>query len=231
VRGLERIPEKGAALLVGNHSGGVMPPDAPVLAVPFFDRFGVDRAIFLLSHDIVFRTPFSWVLRKWGMMPAARANTSLALGAGHLVFVFPGGDHDAFRPTSLSAKIDFAGRKGFIDVALEAGVPLVPVVSIGGQETQLFLTRGEALAEWSPLRGMVRSKLWPISFGFPLGLTMGGINLPLPAKITTQVLEPIDLRSEFGSDPSRDGVYAHLTRVMQAALDELAAERRFPILG
>jgi len=231
VRGIERIPQSGGLLLVGNHSGGLMPPDAPILAVPFFEHFGVERGLFLLSHDIVFWTPFGWALRKWGMMPASRANTRLALRAGHAVFVFPGGDYDVFRPTSLSAKIDFGGRKGFIEIALEENVPIVPVVSIGGQETQLFLTRGESLAKWSPLGSVFRSKLFPITFGFPLGFSLGGVNLPLPAKITTEVLEPIHLGLRFGDRPDRDEIYELVTATLQTALDRLARERRLPILG
>ncbi|MCC6847728.1 MAG: acyltransferase family protein [Deltaproteobacteria bacterium] len=231
VRGIERMPATGGALLVGNHSGGMMPPDAPVLAGPLFDHFGVERAVFLLSHDIVFWTPFAWMLRKWGMMPASRANTALALRAGHLVFVFPGGDYDAFRPSWHSAKIDFGGRRGFVDAALAENVPIVPVVSIGGQETQLFLTRGESLARWSPFGSIVRSRLCPITAGFPLPLSVAGVNLPLPAKITTEVLAPIDLRRAFGARPDRDAIYEHVSRVMQEALDRLALERRFPILG
>jgi len=136
-----------------------------------------------------------------------------------------------FRPTSESARIDFAGRKGFIDVALETGATIVPVVQIGAQETQLFLTRGEWLARFSPFQSAFRSKLAPLAFGFPFGLTMGGVNIPLPAKVTAQVLEPIDLRARFGRRPDRDEVYDHLTTIMQGTLDRLAAERRWPILG
>jgi 1-acyl-sn-glycerol-3-phosphate acyltransferase len=231
VRGIERVPADGPVLIVGNHSGGITPPDAPVFAVASIERFGIDRATFLLSHDIVFRTPLAAALRRWGMMPATRANTRLALDAGHGVMVFPGGDYDAFRPTSESARIDFGGRKGFIDLALETGAPIVPLAQIGGQETQLFLTRGEWLARFSPLQGAFRSKLMPFALGFPFGVTMGGVNWPLPAKITAQVLEPIDVRVRFGTRPDRDEVYAHLTGVMQAALDALASERRWPILG
>jgi hypothetical protein len=53
----------------------------------------------------------------------------------------------------------------------------------------------------------------------------------LPSKITTEVLEPIHLHRRFGSRPDRDEVYGHVTAVMQAAMDALSAERRFPILG
>ena len=56
-------------------------------------------------------------------------------------------------------------------------------------------------------------------------------NVPLPAKIVTRVLEPIDIAAQFGEDPDIDEVDIHVRAVMQEALDELARERRFPVLG
>jgi hypothetical protein len=56
-------------------------------------------------------------------------------------------------------------------------------------------------------------------------------NLPLPAKVVTRVLDPIDVAAQFGEDPDIDEVDAHVRSVMQAGLDELARERRFPVLG
>jgi hypothetical protein len=57
------------------------------------------------------------------------------------------------------------------------------------------------------------------------------VNVPLPAKIVMQVLEPIDVRAEFGDAPDIDAVDAHVRRVMQKALDALAKERRLPVIG
>ncbi|MGV0802190.1 glycerol acyltransferase, partial [Mycolicibacterium elephantis] len=75
-------------------------------------------------------------------------------------------------------------------------------------------------------------KIVPISFGFPFGLSLViPPNIPLPSKIVMQVLPPIDIEAEFGADPDIDEVDAHVRRVMQRALDELAAERRLPVLG
>jgi hypothetical protein len=73
----------------------------------------------------------------------------------------------------------------------------------------------------------------PISLALPWGLNVGDLlgHLPLPAKVTIEVLPAIDLREQFGADPDIDQVYEHVTRVMQEALDGLAAERRWPILG
>ena len=129
--------------------------------------------------------------------------------------------------------MDFGGRKGFLRLALEEGVPIVPVVSIGGQETALFLSRGERLAKGLALDKLFRLKVLPISIAPPWGLNVGDMlgHLPLPAKITVEALPPIDLRREFGAEPDLDEVYDHLVRLMQETLDALASERRWPVLG
>jgi len=107
----------------------------------------------------------------------------------------------------------------------------VPTVSIGAQETQLFLTRGNWLARKLGLT-KARMDILPVSFGFPFGLSViFPPNLPLPAKIVTEVLEPIDVTSRFGNDPDIGEVDAHVRVVMEAALERLADERRFPVLG
>jgi 1-acyl-sn-glycerol-3-phosphate acyltransferase len=107
------------------------------------------------------------------------------------------------------------------------------MVSIGGQETQLYLTRGTWLAQrLGPIARAARTKILPISFGFPFGLSVViPPNLPLPAKIVTEVLEPIDIIAQFGENPDIAAVDAHVREVMQRALDRLARKRRLPILG
>jgi hypothetical protein len=86
----------------------------------------------------------------------------------------------------------------------------VPIVSIGGQETQLFLSRGTWLAKRLGLKQRLRNEMAPISFGFPFGLSLGGINLPMPAKLITQVMPPIDIRARFGDRPDVDAVDIHI---------------------
>jgi 1-acyl-sn-glycerol-3-phosphate acyltransferase len=115
---------------------------------------------------------------------------------------------------------------------MNAGVPIVPVVSIGGQESQLFITRGDRLARTFRLDKLLRSKVLPFSFGFPFGPSaVIPPNIPLPTKIVTEVLAPIDIEREFGPDADPSVVDCHVRKVMQCALDQLAAKRRYPILG
>jgi 1-acyl-sn-glycerol-3-phosphate acyltransferase len=142
--------------------------------------------------------------------------------------VYPGGDYEVHRPTWESARVDFGGRRGFIRLAQSKGVPLVPVVAIGGQETALFLSRGEGIARLLGLDRMFRLKVLPVSLALPWGLNVGDMlgHIPLPAKITMQVLEPIDV-----SGMDVDEAYELVLGEMQTALTGLAEERSLPVLG
>jgi 1-acyl-sn-glycerol-3-phosphate acyltransferase len=231
VNGLESLPASGGALVVSNHSGGVLTPDVLIFAPAFYDAFGYDRPLYILAHYGVLLGPLGALLSRVGGIEASRDNAAEALRSGGVVLVFPGGDYDAFRPTRTANTIDFHGRTGYVRSALETGVPIVPTVSIGGQETQFFLARGDALAKRLGLH-RIRFKALPLTFGLPFGLTtVLPPNLPLPAKIIVEVLEPVDVAARFGDDPDVDKVDAHVRSVMQTALDRLARQRRFPILG
>ncbi len=236
VRGLDNIPD-GPCLVVGNHSGGLLTPDMSVFAVAYYDKFGYDRPLYTLAHDMLFHTPAAELLKRTGVIHATRENAAAALAAGSVVMVFPGGDHEVYRSTLRRNRIDFGDRKGYATTAIEAGVPIVPAVSLGGQETQLFLMSGEwlshrlGLARFSLKVG--RSDILPIAFGFPFGLSILTVplNIPLPAKIVTQVLPPIDIAARFGEKPDVDDVDRYVRWVMQSDLDLLSRRRRFPILG
>jgi 1-acyl-sn-glycerol-3-phosphate acyltransferase len=234
VRGLENIPPRGPVLLVGNHSGGTLIADTFIFAQAFYDHFGPGRAFFQLAHDLVFKVPgIRAMLTPYGTVPASPPNMRHALELGAALLVYPGGDHETYRASWHSAEIDFAHRTGFVRLALKHGVRIVPVVSIGGQETALFLSRGAWLAQLLRADRYLRLKVLPISLALPWGLNVGDFlgHFPLPAKITVEVLEPIDVREQFGDDPDLDEVYEYVTRVMQETLDTLAAERRLPVIG
>ena len=233
VRGLENIPAKGPVLLVGNHSGGNVTPDTLVFTLAFNTYFGVERRFFQLAHNLVLAMPGLGYLRKYGTVAASPENADKALASGAALLVYPGGDYEVHRPSWESGKVDFGGRKGFIRLALSKNVPIVPVVAIGGQETALFLSRGEWLARLLRLDKLFRLKVLPISLAFPWGLNIGDMlgHFPLPSKISIQVLPPIHLRQEFGRNPDVDQVYDAIIIRMQAALDTLAAERRLPVIG
>lgn len=232
VTGLDNIPAEGPALLVGNHSGGLMIADSFAFAFEFYAHFGPDRRFHQLAHDLAARQPLFGILRRYGTVAASHENAKKAFDAGAPVLVYPGGDWETFRPSWHSDRIEFGGRKGFIKLALEAGVPIVPVVAIGGQETGLFVTRGQRVAKALGVDRM-RVKVLPISIGPPFGISILDFppRLPLPAKIKVEVLPPIALRERFGPDPDPDAVYDEVTGEMQESLSDLADERDVPILG
>ncbi len=233
VRGLQNIPAHGPVLLVGNHSGGNMTPDTTVFTLAFNTYFGVERRFYQLAHNLVLSMPGLGRLRKFGTVAANTDNANQALDSGAALLVYPGGDYEAHRPSWEGGKVDFGGRKGFIRLALDRDVPIVPVVSAGGQETALFLSRGERLAKLLGLDKMFRLKVMPISLAAPWGLNFGDMlgHWPLPAKITQQVLEPIPLRERYGRNPDVDEIYDHVLDRMQRALDGLQSERRLPVIG
>ena len=233
VRGLGNIPEEGAVLLVGNHSGGNLTPDTTVFQLAFSAYFGVERAFYQLAHNLVLSMPGLGFLRKYGTVAASPQNAEQALSTGAALLVYPGGDYEVHRPSWERHKVDFGGRKGFIRLALEQDVPIVPVVAIGGQETALFLSRGEGLSRLLGLDRMFRLKVLPISIALPWGLNVGDMlgHVPLPSKIIVEALPPIHLRDEFGPEPDVREVYDHLMRTMQETLDAMAAERRLPVIG
>lgn len=230
VKDMEKVPE-GGALIVGNHSGGLMPMDVPIIAVAFADTFGADRPLYCLAHDMLFTGVAGPVMRKFGFVKATRETAHEILTGGGVTIVFPGGDYDTFRPTLKANVVDFNGRTGYVRTALRAGVPIVPLVSIGGQEAQLFLSRGEWIGRHSPLRKLMRTDLFPIGAGFPFLIGPAPLNFPLPTKITTRVLDPIDIEAEFGPDPDPAAVDEVVRGRMEDALADLARKRRFPVLG
>jgi 1-acyl-sn-glycerol-3-phosphate acyltransferase len=233
VRGLEHIPADGPVLLVGNHSGGNVTPDTLVFTLAFNTYFGVERRFFQLAHNLVLAMPGLGYLRKYGTVAASPENADKALSSGAALLVYPGGDYEVHRPSWESDKVDFGGRKGFIRLALSKNVPIVPVVSIGGQETALFLTRGERAARLTGLDRAARIKVLPVALAPPFGISVLDLppRLPLPAKIEIEVLEPIKLRERFGARPDPDKVYDAVTAEMQETLDSLSEDRTVPVIG
>src|SRR5215213_1163093 len=234
VRDLHNIPAEGPVLLVGNHSGGTLIADTFVFAQGFYDHFGPLRRFHQLAHDLVFKVPGARAsLSRYGTVPASPENMARALERDAALLVYPGGDHETYRPSWESAEIDFAGRTGFVRLAIEHNVPIVPVVAIGGQETALFLGRGRRFARALRLDSLLRLKVLPAQIGPPFGVTVLDLpgRIPLPAKITVRVLPKIDLKKSLGADPDIEKAYELVTGRMQKALSELDAERSLPVIG
>jgi 1-acyl-sn-glycerol-3-phosphate acyltransferase len=238
VRGFERLPQRGPFLVVGNHSGGQMPPDLPVLLTAWWRQRGEDEPVYALFHSFFLGLPgVGPVMARAGAVEATPAGAEAILRGGGILIDYPGGDYEVFRPWWERNRIELGDRLGVIRLALRTRVPVVPAVSIGAHETVVVLARGERVAKRLGLDRMFRIKVMPLVLGPPFGVVPGGIpTWPLPAKITLELCEPIDWSSRYGLAAAEDeavvrACYEELTTTMQAALDRLARERRFPILG
>jgi 1-acyl-sn-glycerol-3-phosphate acyltransferase len=234
VRGLGNIPAAGPVLLVGTHSGGAMIADTFVFAQSFYDHFGPERQFHQLAHDLLFKVPGARALvQRYGTIPASPENMKRALDRDAALLVYPGGDHETYRPSWESGQVGFAGRTGFVELALKYDIPVIPVVAIGGQETALFLGRGRRLASALQLNRLLRLKVLPLAIGPPFGLTVLDLpgRIPLPSKITIRVLKPIDLRDRLGSGPDPEEGCRLVTSAMQRSLTALGHDRRFPVIG
>jgi 1-acyl-sn-glycerol-3-phosphate acyltransferase len=233
IRGLDRIPATGPVLIAGNHSGGNVAPDTMAFTLAFIRHFGVERPFYQLAHDVIADWPPLALLHRYGTIAANWENAERALAAGAAVLVYPGGEQEVHRPVWRGHRVEFHGHTGFIRVALRNRVPIVPVVSIGGQETALFLGESRRLAHVLRLDRRLRIHGVPISLALPWGVDVGDAlgHVPLPAKLTIQVLEPIDLAARYGPDPDVGAIYDDVVGLMQTTLDDLAARRRLPVLG
>ena len=237
VRGFDRLPSSGPMLVVGNHSGGQLPPDIPILLSAWWRERGEDDPIYVLMHSLFLGLPgIGPVMSRGGAVEAGQASAEAILRSGSILIDYPGGDHEVFRPWSARNQIDFGGRKGVVKLALRTQVPVIPAVSVGAHESVIVLTRGESLARWLGLDRRFRVSVFPLVLG-PLGIMPPGIpTLPMPAKVTVELLEPIDWTAQYGPEAAEDpdivqACYDELTGRMQETLDALAEERQFPVIG
>lgn len=228
VEGWERLPE-GPALLVGNHNGGFVMPEAPLSLMSYHQATGFQDPLVVLGHDLAFAFPgFKHLVPRLGAVPARPENAAAALRAGRRVFVYPGGDHEVMRPSRDRDRIDFGRRTGFVRVALRAGVPIVPVVAAGAHDVWLVLARGERLARWSGLgRSRLRLNVCPITLSFPWGLSSGFLPfLPFPAKILIEVGEPVEVSGSADDPVALERGARQVVASMQRIMDRLATELR-----
>lgn len=240
ISGLEHIQQDDPSMLVGNHDGGYVFPDAICLGSFYYDHFGTSgRRLYAMMHDFPFRiapTLTEW-LQRCGVLPASRRNGEKVLEAGHHLLVYPGGSFEAFRTFANRREITLGHRTGFVRQALNRRVPITPVVSVGAHETLFVLARGSDLARKLGLTRL-RVDVLPFWLGLPFGIGWGPIpNLPLPSKIKLEVLPSIRLWKELGEAADSDDpkvLRAGLELVrgrMQLVADRMYAERKYPLIG
>jgi len=235
--GAKHIPKDGPFIAVGNHSGGPMIPDVWLKLGFWATTFGLERPAYALVHDAALKVPVvNNFLMKLGGLRACPENAEKALAQGGALLIYPGGELDCLRSYWDRNKIDFQGRTGFIELAFQHGVPVVPIVNVGAHEVYFTLFSSRTLARWTGMEALTRVKTLPLNIGLPWGMWLSGFipYLPLPSKVTYKIAKPI--RLEHNPALAKDKralkrVYRRVMRIMQKMMDDLAAKRRFPVIG
>lgn len=232
VVGAERVPS-GPALYVGNHNAGCYTPDSYLFGAAVYEAHGVDAVPYGLAHEVVLSWPvINQMLVPIGAIRASHDNAHKLFRAGKKVLVYPGGDVDAMRAFRRRNRICFGGRRGYIRLAVSAGVPLIPVVAAGAHATFVILDELPWLARLLRTDRFLRMKVFPASLSIPWGLWFGFTPpyLPLPSRILIEVMDPIQFERE-GPKAAADDAYvascaARVESEMQRCLTRLAARRR-----
>jgi 1-acyl-sn-glycerol-3-phosphate acyltransferase len=234
VDGWERLPD-GPCLLVGVHSGAALTMDSWTFVYAWWRRFGTDRVLHGTAHDILMATPgLGDYFRAMGVVPASRKSVTAGLAAGHDVMVWPGGEQDSMRSWTRRDDATLAGRRGFVRQALRSQVPIVPVASVGGHDTVFVVSEGRWLAKLGGLGSKLRAATAPLVVGPPFGIALETIpmHLPLPAKIRTEILDPVFLEGDADRENDEEYVekiYDQIEATLQAGMDGLAAKRTLPV--
>ncbi|WP_413165749.1 glycerol acyltransferase [Capilliphycus salinus ALCB114379] len=197
--GWHHVPSEDKFLIVGSHNGGLASPDMHMSLYDWFRRFGTDRLLYGLMHPNMWKAAPGVASQaiKCGAVIAHPRMAIAAFKRNAAVAVYPGGGEDVFRPHSMRNQIYFAGRKGFIKLALREEVPIVPLISWGAHDTLIvlgdFYKQAKQLHEWGmPWLLGIDPKVFPIYLGLPWGISIGPLpNFPLPAQIYTRVCAPI----------------------------------------
>jgi len=235
IEGFEKLPDP-PALLIGIHSGAPFVWDAWTVGFQWWRHFGSERPLHGTAHDALMAAPLMGAyFRKMGVLPAAPDSIAGALAAGRDVALWPGGEIDSLRPWTDRDKAVLAGRTGFVRMAIRAGVPIVPIATVGGPDSMPVLFTGRRLARALQLDKIARLKMFPIALQAPWGLSPAVLpEVPLPTKIRTAFQDPV--RFEVGperadDDDYVDRKYREVRRSIQSGIDTLARRRRFPLFG
>jgi 1-acyl-sn-glycerol-3-phosphate acyltransferase len=226
------VPASGPALIVGNHSAGLMPLDALFAMAAVRAAQGPERFVHPLAHDFAYASKtMAANAHRLGVLRAERENALAAFEAGRLVLVYPGGDREAFRKFSERSKVVFSGRKGFVRLALAAKVPIVPLASVGLHESFIVLAKGERLARALGLKKLLRTDVMPLGLSLPWGLAPAFFPfLPLPTSIEMKFLPPISLEGDPEDPDALEAGYQLVETELQGAVDALS-KNRIPWFG
>ncbi|HET9733320.1 MAG TPA: lysophospholipid acyltransferase family protein [Acidimicrobiales bacterium] len=182
--GLEKIPKDGGALLVANHAGAI-PSDAPVIMHGIEKE--LDRAVYGLGDHIFRNLPVVGTLWARGGGVAAHPENAYRLlrEQRQLVLVFPEGTKGPGKLYNERYRLRRFGRGGFVEIAMRAGVPIIPLAVVGAEESMPIVWKSSTLAK------ALGIPYFPVTANMlALGPLLGLVGY-FPAKFRIQVLDPV----------------------------------------
>lgn len=222
-QGVEHIPRHGGGLIVSNHAG-MMPVDGGIISMGVEEETG--RSVYPLAHHGFWRFPFMGNLLEGagGVVGHPENADRLLREDKKLVLVFPEGSKGPVKPPAERYRLQRFGRGGFVESAMRAGVPIVPIVLMGTEDTTPTLSTFRLLGNDVPLT-------WNAALFGPL---LGSL-LQVPAKIRARVLPPVT----FDEPPNlehyrRSLLMEHAEAIreqLQTTLDEMLEDRRSILRG
>jgi len=220
--GFEQLPEHGGALLVANHAGAI-PPDAPSIMHGIEKDLG--RPVYGLAENLFRTMPVLGTL--WSRSGGVAAHPDNAYRLLHdedqLVLVFPEGTKGTGKVYADRYRLRRFGRGGFVEIAMRAGAPVIPIAVMGAEETMPILYKSARLAKLTNL------PYFPITANM-LALGPAGVVAYLPAKFRIRVLPPVSFDVPPNQERySRSRVMEeseHIRRMVQDALYDMLRKRR-----
>jgi 1-acyl-sn-glycerol-3-phosphate acyltransferase len=205
--GAENIPEKGGVLLVANH--GMNGFDGLVLGALL--RRDTGRIPYWLGERNLWKIPgFRRLADLVDVVPGEPGAAVRLLRGGEMVVVYPGGIHDSFKLSSERHRLQWGKRAGFARVAMEAGVPIVPIAAAGVDDMYTVLAR-------EPWLG--RRVLGDPRYDLPIAFGRWGTAVPRRSKVTVRALPPVATDGDPASDGDVERVRAAVYGAVQSALD------------
>ncbi|MEW6778306.1 MAG: lysophospholipid acyltransferase family protein [Bdellovibrionota bacterium] len=213
--GAENFPEKGGAVVVSNHV--ILAMDTMLLSKALFEKTG--RLLRPTVDKVMIRLPYfrDWAF-KMGCVCGSRENALKIVQSGEPLLAYPGGAREALKNTQGDAyKLLWDGATGFVKVAIRTQVPIIPIASVGGDES--FATLSED-------NGWLRRMVGKIKYTMPLYWGVGPF--PLPVKFLFAVGKPIhpNLPPEAADDQGAvKEIQQRVRRELEALLDETRLKR------
>jgi len=219
---MEKIPTSGGALLVSNHAGAI-PADAPIIMHGIEEEIG--RPVYGLADHLFRSLPVVGTLwARGGGVPAHPDNAYRLLHEQkQLALVFPEGTKGTGKAFTERYKLRRFGRGGFVEIAMRAGVPVVPITVVGSEEVMPIVLKSQRLAK------ILGVPYVPITANMLLLGPLGLLGY-FPAKIKVRVLDPVTFDVEPDQErypPSHVFEEAEAIRQrMQMSLYDMLRKRR-----